>query len=162
EKTTMKTLAIALTTAALFHTVASADPAADAKATMKDVEKTLGFVPSFMKAFPDVEVTGVWEELKSVQMNPKTALSGKQKELIGLAVPAQIPCRYCIYFHTNVSALTGASDEDRKEAIAMAGLTRHWSAVAQGMQIDFTEFKQELGRIGQYLQHPTPKGDAQP
>jgi AhpD family alkylhydroperoxidase len=160
----MKTIAtLTITTLALFHLApAQADPAADAKATYRDIEKTLGLVPTFMKAFPDGEVGAVWEELESVQLNPKTALPAKTKELIGLAVAAQIPCRYCTYFHTQVSKLAGATDNDIKEAIAMAGLTRHWSTVLNGMQIDFSEFKQEIGRIGAYVQHPTPKGDAQP
>jgi AhpD family alkylhydroperoxidase len=165
----MKTLGfLTVTTVALLHlTPAQADPAADAKATYQDIEKTLGLVPAFMKAFPEVEVGGVWDELKSVQLNPKTALPMKTKELIGLAVAAQIPCKYCIYFHTQVSALAGATVNEQHEAIAMAGLTRHWSTVANGLQIDFTEFKQEVGRIGEYLKHPTlsvgaPKGEAQP
>jgi AhpD family alkylhydroperoxidase len=115
-----------------------------------------------MKAFPGVEVAAIWDELKSVQLNPKTALPNKTKELIGLAVAAQIPCRYCTYFHTQVAKLNGASDEEVTEAIAMAGLTRHWSTVLNGMQIDLTEFKQEIGRIGTYLQHPAPKGDPAP
>ena len=159
----MKNLAIAATTLALFHVGAvQADPPTDAKATYKDVEKTLGFVPQFMHEFPETEVASLWNELKTVQMNPSTALPMKTKELIGLAVAAQIPCKYCTYFHTQVAKLGGATDEDEKEAIAMAGLTRHWSAVANGLQIDFTEFKQEIGRIGAYLKHPTATGDALP
>jgi AhpD family alkylhydroperoxidase len=154
---------VALTTLALFHTAtASADPAAEAKATYQDIEKTLGLVPAFMKVFPATEVAGVWDELKSVQLNPKTALPMKTKELIGLAVSAQIPCKYCIYFHTQVSALAGATENEQHEAIAMAGLTRHWSAVAQGMSVDYTEFKQELGRIGEYLKKGGGKGEGQP
>ncbi|HTR51275.1 MAG TPA: carboxymuconolactone decarboxylase family protein [Kofleriaceae bacterium] len=157
------TIALAITTIALsFAGAVHADPPSDAKATYKDVEKTLNFVPAFMHEFPESEVAAVWSELKTVQMNPSTALPMKTKELIGLAVAAQIPCRYCTYFHTQVAKLGGASDEDEKEAIAMAGLTRHWSAVANGMQIDFSEFKQEIARIGAYLKHPTATGDAQP
>jgi AhpD family alkylhydroperoxidase len=95
-------------------------------------------------------------------MNPKTALPMKTKELIGLAVAAQVPCRYCTYFHTQVSKIAGASDGDRKEAIAMAGLTRHWSTVLNGMQIDLGEFKQEVARIGAYLKNPTSKTAPQP
>jgi AhpD family alkylhydroperoxidase len=158
----MKTTGFVALTIALLHTAAPASAEPDAKATYTDIEHTLGFVPGFMKVFPDAEVGAVWDELKTVQMNPGTALPAKTKELIGLAVSAQIPCRYCIYFHTQVSKLAGASDEEQHEAIAMAGLTRHWSTVLNGLQIDLTEFKQELGRIGAYLQHPTAKGDAQP
>jgi len=155
----MKTLAIIATTIALFHvSPASAEP--DAKSTYQDIEKTLGFVPQFFKAFPEEGIAAAWDELKSVQLNPKTALPGKTKELIGLAVAAQIPCKYCIYFHTQVAKLNGATEREVSEAIAMAGATRHWSTVLNGMQIDFTEFKQEVARVGAYLKNPTPKGDA--
>ncbi len=132
---------------ALFGGVAAAEP--DAKTTYQDIQNTLGLVPSFFKsAFPEDGIAGAWEEMKGVQLNPKTALSTKQKELIGLAVAAQIPCRYCVYFHTQVATkLGGATDKDVKEAIAMAAITRHWSTVLNGMQIDLTEFKQELGSV---------------
>jgi len=152
-------LALVATTILSLGTV-HAEP--DAKATYADIQKTLGLVPTFLKAFPEVGIAAAWDELKSVQLNPHTALSGKQKELIGLAVAAQIPCRYCTYFHTQVAKLDGASDEEVGEAIAMAGLTRHWSTVLNGLQIDLTEFKQEVARIGAYLQHPAPKGDPAP
>jgi AhpD family alkylhydroperoxidase len=133
-------------TATLFGGVAAAEP--DAKATYQDIQNTLGLVPSFFKAFPEDGVAAAWDELKSIQLNPKTALSTKQKELIGLAVAAQIPCRYCVYFHTQVSTqLGGATETEVKEAIAMAAITRHWSTVLNGMQIDLGEFKQELASV---------------
>jgi AhpD family alkylhydroperoxidase len=153
----MKTLALIATTLAAIGT-ASAEPTA--QATYQDMQKTLGLVPSFLKAFPEEGIAGAWDELKTVQMNPATALSGKTKELIGLAVAAQIPCRYCIYFHTQFAKLNGASDGELKDAIAMAAITRHWSTVLNGMAIDLTEFKQELARAVDYIKHPTGKGAA--
>jgi AhpD family alkylhydroperoxidase len=158
----MKTLALlTITISALFHiSPAQAEP--DAKATYQDIEKTLGLVPMFMKAYPEEGIAAAWDELKAVQLNPKSALPNKTKELIGLAVAAQIPCRYCTYFHTAVGKLVGASDAEQKEAIAMASITRHWSTVANGLQIDFSEFKQEVARIVAYVQHPTAKGDPAP
>jgi AhpD family alkylhydroperoxidase len=151
DKPMMKTLVrLTVITATLFGGAAGAEP--DAKATYQDIQNTLGLVPSFFKAFPDDGVAGAWDELKSVQLNPKTALSTKQKELIGLAVAAQIPCRYCVYFHTQVAKqLGGANDNDVKEAIAMAAITRHWSTVLNGMQIDLGEFKQELASVVSFL-----------
>ena len=154
----MKTLALATALTAL----AIAPAHADDKATYQDIQQTLGFVPAFFKTVPDVAIGAAWGELKSIELNPKTALPAKTKELIGLAVAAQIPCRYCSYFHPQISGLAGASDEDRKEAVAMAALTRHWSAVTNGLQIDLTEFKQELGRVLAYVKHPTAKGDPAP
>jgi AhpD family alkylhydroperoxidase len=155
----MKTLALlALAITALSAAPASAEP--DAAATYKDVQKTLGLVPTFFKAFPDEGIAAAWDELKSVQLNPATALSGKTKELIGLAVAAQVPCRYCVYFHTQVGKLNGASDGEIKDAIAMAAITRHWSTYLNGMQIDLGEFKSELARVLTYVKKPTPKGAA--
>jgi AhpD family alkylhydroperoxidase len=150
-----------LATLALFtalSTPAFAEP--DAKQTYQDIEKTLGLVPTFFKAFPEEGIAAAWDELKSVQLNPATALSTKTKELIGLAVAAQVPCRYCVYFHTQVAKLGGANDAEVKDAIAMAAITRHWSTVLNGMQIDLAEFKQELGRIVAYVKKPTAKGTA--
>jgi AhpD family alkylhydroperoxidase len=50
--------------------------------------------------------------MKTLQLNPGTALSGKVKELIGLAVAAQVPCRYCTYAHTEFARLDGASERE--------------------------------------------------
>ena len=155
--TATATLAVALAIAPVAH----ASPP-DAQATYQDIQKTLGLVPGFLKAFPESGIAAAWDELKAVQLNPNTALPGKTKELIGLAVAAQIPCRYCIYFHTQISKLDGASDAEVKDAIAMAALTRHWSAVLNGMQIDLGSFKQETARLFAYLKHPTATGAPMP
>lgn len=130
--------------AAATSGAASAD---DVSATFKDMEATLGMAPSFFKAFPESGVAGAWAEFKAIQLNPKTALSGKEKELIGLAVAAQIPCSYCIYFHTAAAKVNGATDEEIREAVAMAAITRHWSTVLNGMDIDLPSFKSETDKV---------------
>jgi AhpD family alkylhydroperoxidase len=116
---------------------------AGAAAAYKDIEATLGIVPGFFKAFPESGIAGAWAEFKNIQMNPATKLDGKTKELIGLAVAAQIPCTYCIYFHTAVARAFGATDDEIREAVAMAAISRHWSTVLNGDQIDFATFKSE-------------------
>ena len=40
----------------------------------------------------------------------------KTKQLIGLAVAAQIPCAYCVYAHTKFAKAAGATDAQIKEA----------------------------------------------
>ena len=115
--------------------------------TYRDITETLGSVPGFMKMFPEAGIAGAWNEMKSIQLNPDTKLGGKEKELIGLAVAAQIPCSYCIYFHTQAARLNGATDEEIREAVAMAAITRHWSTVLNGMEIDQASFKQETDAI---------------
>ncbi|TGQ56845.1 carboxymuconolactone decarboxylase family protein [Mesorhizobium sp. M1C.F.Ca.ET.193.01.1.1] len=119
--------------------------AEDASATTayKDIQATLGSVPDMFKTLPDVAVAGAWAEIKGVQLNPKTALDGKTKELMGLAVASQIPCQYCIYFHTLAAKANGASDEEIKEAVAMAAIVRHWSTMLNGSQVDLATFKKQ-------------------
>ena len=126
---------------------AGAAMAQDAPTTYRDIEATLGSVPTFFKLFPEEGIGGAWSEFKTVQLNPKTALSGKEKELIGLAVAAQIPCSYCIYFHTQAARLNGATDAEIREAVAMAAISRHWSTVLNGMQADPAGFRQETDTV---------------
>ena len=143
----MKILAALTLLASTLVATAHADPAADAKATYQDMQKTLGVVPTFLKAFPEEGIAAAWDELKSVQMNPKSALPMKTKEEIGLAVAAQIPCRYCVYFHTQFAKLGGATDGELKDAIAMAAITRHWSTVLNGSLLDEAQFRKETDQI---------------
>jgi AhpD family alkylhydroperoxidase len=142
---------VALTTAAVigfgFLVHASKADEAGAQAVYSDIEKTLGSVPSFFKAFPEVGIAGAWAEFKTVQLNPNTKLNGKTKELLGLAVAAQIPCAYCVYFHTAAAKLNGATDEEIRETVAMAAIVRHWSTVLNGMQVDLAGFKQETDTV---------------
>lgn len=115
-----------------------------AAATYAEIEQTLGAVPSFFRAFPEEGIAGAWAEMKSIQMNPESALDPKTKELMGLAVASQIPCHYCIYFHTVAARANGATEDEIKEAVAMAAIVRHWSTVLNGMQVDFAAFRQEV------------------
>jgi AhpD family alkylhydroperoxidase len=116
-------------------------------AAYQDIEKTLGFVPAFFRSINQDAVGPWWEQLKTFQLNPKTALSGKVKELIGLAVAAQVPCEYCITFHTAAARRNGASQREISEAIAMAATTRHWSTMLNGLIPDEGAFRAELRAI---------------
>lgn len=145
----MKALTIfaaALTTVVIFSAPTKADDAS-AQATYRDIEQTLGSVPSFFKAFPESGIAGAWAEFKSVQLNPKTKLDVKTKELLGLAVSAQIPCQYCIYFHTAAAKANGATDDEIRETVAMAAIVRHWSTVLNGMQVDLNGFKRDTDTV---------------
>jgi AhpD family alkylhydroperoxidase len=139
-------LATILSTTSLMAPAASAQDAS-AQATYKDIEATLGMVPTFFKLFPESGIAGAWAEFKSLQLNPKTKLDGKTKELIGLAVAAQVPCHYCVYFHTAAAKANGATDEEVREAVGMAAVTRHWSTVLNGMQVDVAAFQRETDTV---------------
>lgn len=118
-----------------------------AEATYADIEETLGFVPDFFKAMPENGVAGLWTTMKTLQMNPNTALDAKTKELIGLAVAAQIPCDYCIHGHTEFAKAAGASEQEIREAIGMAALTRMGSTLIQGAEVDMSQFRVDIEQL---------------
>jgi len=118
-----------------------------ANAARTDIKTTLGFVPGFLGAFPDEAIAGAWWEFKAVQANPKSAIPSKYKELLGVAVAAQIPCDYCVYFHTRAAVANGATTREVKEAVAMASVVRHWSTFLNGAAIDDAQFNDDLGQV---------------
>jgi AhpD family alkylhydroperoxidase len=140
------TLLAALLTLVGFVSSAAADPATTS-ATRNDIQKTLGFVPAFLQKIPDSMLPGAWDELKGFQLNPATTLDGRTKELIGLAVAAQVPCRYCIVAHTEFAKLNGAGEAEIGEAVGMAALTRHFSTWLNGIQMDETRFRAEIAKL---------------
>jgi AhpD family alkylhydroperoxidase len=88
--------------------------------------------PQWMKqTLPDQLLKLHWDENQAV-MNPTGALDGKTKQLIALAVSAQIPCAYCVYATTKAAKAAGATDAQIKEAIATAALVRFNSTMLNG------------------------------
>ena len=121
---------------------ANADPIEDTKA---DIAATLGGVPSFISSVAETALPGLWQSTKALQFSPDTALDMKTKALVSLAVSAQIPCTHCIWMDTGSARAAGATDQEIAEAVAVAAQTRAWSTIFQGMQVDFEQFKAELG-----------------
>jgi AhpD family alkylhydroperoxidase len=119
----------------------------DGQTALQEVVQLLGFAPEFLKKFPDTARAGAWRQMRDVQMNPHTAVSGKDKELIGLAVSAQVPCKFCIIAHTEFAKLNGATDAEINEALGMAALTRNFSTLLNGMQVDEPQFRRDVDRL---------------
>ncbi|MBS1122124.1 MAG: alkyl hydroperoxide reductase AhpD [Deltaproteobacteria bacterium] len=136
---------------------AANSPTDPAEVTYKDVEATLGFVPQFMRSIPRSYVATFWQSMKTFEMNPATKLDLKTKELIGVAVAAQIPCEYCVQFHTDGARMHGATNEEIQEAVAMAGMTRLGSTLLNGLQIDKVQFKKDMARIEQHARQQAKK-----
>ena len=62
---------------------------------------------------------------------------------IGLGVAAQIPCDFCVYAHTTMAKMYGATDEEIQEAVSKGAEVRHWSTILNGNQVEFEAFKKE-------------------
>jgi AhpD family alkylhydroperoxidase len=129
-------LAIALTSPAF------ADTAGDQ--ARADIAATLGGVPSFVSAIAEPALPGLWAQVKALELGTDTALDAKTKALISLAVAAQIPCSYCVFSDTNAARSAGASDQEIAEAVAISGLTRNFSTILNGMQVDLATYKTEM------------------
>jgi AhpD family alkylhydroperoxidase len=114
------------------------------------MKATFGTVPAMMKVYPEHMRAGVWEWFKST-MSPDAAVPPKYSQLISLAVASQIPCEYCIYAHTTMAKMFGATDAEIQEAVASAADVRHWSTVMNGNGIDVDEFKKEWDGILAHL-----------
>src|SRR6188768_3302797 len=145
RKLPILTLLLAVAGALAAPRAANATPEADA--ARGDIQKTFGFVPGFFKLVPDLALPGAWMDFKGLAVNPMTALPPKMKDLVGLAVAAQIPCEYCVYAHTELAKMNGATDAEISEAVAMGALTRRWSTFLNGIQTDESKFRGEIAQL---------------
>jgi AhpD family alkylhydroperoxidase len=116
----------------------------------KEMEQLFGLVPQFFEALPERAHDHEWAVFRDFQLG-ETALDNKTKQLIGLALAAEIKCKYCIYFHGAAARAMGASDEELKEACFMGGHTVQFSNALSGMQVDFDRFKQDVDRALQFM-----------
>lgn len=157
----MSVLKVLVTTLCAASLGATAHATPEGDKTRAEVKAAFGFVPGFIKMVPDRALPGAWGEMGGFQMNPNTLLSGKAKELIGLAVAAQVPCRYCIYAHTEFAKLNGATQDEIAEAVTVAALTRHWSTFINGIVPDESEWRASIDKVVAWLTNP-PKGPMAP
>jgi AhpD family alkylhydroperoxidase len=111
--------------------------------TKKEIETQFGFFPLIFASYPQYALPSAWENFKQLG-SPDSKIPPKYRELIQLAVAAQIPCVYCIYFHTAAAGLFGATDEEIKEAIAQGANTRQWSMILQGNDVNIEAFRKEV------------------
>jgi AhpD family alkylhydroperoxidase len=114
------------------------------EAAIAEMKKMLGGVPAELQLYPESARAAGWEMMKAADFNKNTALPSKVRELIGLAVSAQIPCQYCVYYHIKAAKAAGANEEEIREAVHQASLTRHWSTILYGNQYDFEVYKSEV------------------
>lgn len=123
--------------------------------TEREIRETLGRVPSFFESMPDSTLENEWNEFKKFQLTD-TALTVREKHLIGYAVAAAIHCPYCTYFHHSATSMMGATEAQIEEAGRMASDTAKYSTYLHGLQVDLGEFKKESDEIGRYMTEHAP------
>ena len=124
--------------------------------TLRDVEKTFGFVPGFMKGLPQDVLMNDWPLMKKYTLG-ESKIPSKYRELLGLAVAANIKCPYCQLFHKNVAQMYGATPEEFAEIAFLASYTSRWSAMIHAQHYDYDTFAKETQQIGEYLSKKAKK-----
>ncbi|MHB9038201.1 MAG: carboxymuconolactone decarboxylase family protein [Armatimonadota bacterium] len=122
----------------------------------KDIEETLGLVPTFIKSIPDEYLAEEWSLFKRLELD-ETHIPNKYKELMGVALSAATRCNYCTLFHVEAARLHGATDEEIEEAAHFAKFSTGWSTYVHGMQVDYEQFRDEVHRIAEYVRRQREK-----
>jgi len=118
--------------------------------TLKDINKTLGLVPGFMKALPEEVPIHDWVLFKKCNFE-ETEIPEKYRELMGLAVAANIKCPYCQLMHRNMAKGAGATADELAETAFLASYTSRWSAMLHAQNYDMARFEKEVQQIGEHL-----------
>ena len=134
----------ALSATAAVWSVSAQEGQSPSAAAEAEMQEMLGGAPAEMQIYPESARAAGWELMKQTDLNEDTALPKKTRELIALAVASQIPCNYCIYYHTKAAEAEGATQEEVREAVHVGSLTRHWSTILYGNQYDLEQYKAEV------------------
>ena len=122
----------------------------------RDIEQTLGIVPTFFKEVPDFYIGTEWESFNTLMLSDQTTIPNKYKELIGLGVSGATRCKYCAYYHAEAARLFGATEEEINEAALVAKNTMGWSTYLNTLQFDYDRFKVEFDQIAAHVRSKVP------
>ena len=117
--------------------------------TIKDIEKTFGTVPGFMKETPKDILPQMWPMFKKYQLG-ESVIPQKFREMMMLAGGCEMSLL------SNISQRgfkdVGATDEELNELAAVVGLTAFWSNVLHTQNYDYNTFVKELKEMGEYME----------
>ncbi|MFB6195515.1 MAG: carboxymuconolactone decarboxylase family protein [Haloplanus sp.] len=119
--------------------------------TREEIDETLGIVPGFLDALNEEDLVNEWPNFERHTLE-ETVIPAKYKELMGLAVAANIKCPYCQLFHMEAAKLHGATEEELAEVSFLASHTARYSSMIHAQNYDFDTFESEVEQIGSHLQ----------
>ena len=123
----------------------------DYQEAIADLEATFGMVPPPLDSIPDDDVVNEWPTFKKYTVG-ESEIPALYRELMGLAVAANIKCPYCAHFHTEAARLHGATDAQIEEAVSLASFTARYSAMLHAQSYDLDTFKREFEQMATHLQ----------
>jgi AhpD family alkylhydroperoxidase len=120
------------------------------KQVYAEIEQMFGQVPMMFKVVPDSSLELEWQLFKRVQFD-EGPIPNKYRELIGLAVSAFAKCQYCLFYHTEVAKLAGATQAEIEDAVHYAKSSAGWSTYISGLQLDLDQFKNEVRQACEHV-----------
>jgi AhpD family alkylhydroperoxidase len=124
--------------------------------TLKDIEKSFGIVPGFMKGLPEDVLIHDWPLMKKYTLG-ESKIPAKYRELMGLAIAANIKCPYCQLFHKSAAQMYGATPEEFAEIAFLASYTARWSSMIHAQHYPYETFAKETQQIGEHLSKAAKK-----
>ena len=89
---------------------------------------------SFLGAYTEIV-------LKMAEFQKRSGFDAKTFELFALSAAAGMKCEYCIVAHTTMAKKAGATEEEIKTAIMVAGVVSLNSTVMYGNQYDHDKWR---------------------
>ncbi len=112
----------------------------------QEIESLFGLVPTFIKSIPDDTLESEWYLMRKIVVEEKN-IPHKYKELIGIGISAATKCQYCLFFHTQLAILFGATADEIQEAVQYAKNSSGWSTYLNGIGTSLEEFKAEVVKM---------------
>jgi AhpD family alkylhydroperoxidase len=122
-----------------------------------EIAQVFGQVPMMFNVVPDSSLELEWQLFKRVQFD-EGPVPNKYRELIGLAVSAYAKCQYCLFYHTEVAKLMGATPAEIEDAVHYAKSSAGWSTYISGLQLNLEQFKKEVVAACDHVRAQQAKG----
>ena len=111
-------------------------------AIAQDTKREVKTANPFIQMHPEIiqpAVEAYYKEVEEKVFNGAIPL--KYAQLMALSASVAMKCEYCIPAHTSFARAAGATDEEIKVAVAIAGDVSLNSAMLYGNQFDMRYFK---------------------
>lgn len=113
------------------------------QAIFDNLNKAVGFVPNIYAAMAHSK-TALGDFLQF--SNAKTSLTGKEKEVVDLAVSQVNGCRYCQSAHTAISKMKGLSEE---QILELRQGYASWDAKLNALAVISKEIAETRGQVSE-------------
>jgi AhpD family alkylhydroperoxidase len=126
--------------------------------TREEIEEALGFVPGYFDELNERDLVDEWPIFRRYAFE-ETEIPAKYRELVGLAVAANIKCPYCQLFHREAAKMHGATEAELAELEYLASWTARYSSLIHAQNYDTETFEEEFDRMAAHLEQQLAADD---